>query len=373
MYTKSNGTRGNQKGRIVLIRKRSAIVTEIIKNTMDVTEVMVTVESKSEKAVNYNALTGPIAIGDRVYINTSAVFLNLGTGGYHFVMHNARRNTQDFKQQAGHILKLRYTPLQLKVMTVEEPASPYHTMIKDACSIAGLKVIIGSLHSMLYPLVYLLKQDTPTLKIAYIMTDSACLPMAFSHTVHMLISTKQLDATITCGQAFGGQYETVNIYTALLTAKHICHADVAIVIPGPGVVGTATTLGFSNIEEGHIIDAVNTLHGVGINVARISFADERERHQGISHHTLTILSKITHTSAHIAIPLLESYKKDIVDNQLKTHAIYDKHHIAYMQENTLSAFENNHVNVQTMGRSLTQDADFFRSLGAAAILCLNLL
>ncbi len=373
MHTKSYFIGGHQKGRVALIRKRYAVVSEILRDTMDVTEVYVTVEGKKEKAVNYNTLTGPIAIGDRVYLNTNAVFLKLGTGGYHFVTHNARHTTQEFMQEEGHILKLRYTPLQLKVMTVEEPDSPYHDVLKEACSINGMKVIIGSLHSMLYPLVYLLKAHIPAFKIVYIMTDSACLPISFSHTVDTLIYTKQLEATITCGQAFGGQYETVNIYTALLTAKHICNADIAIVIPGPGVVGTATTFGFSNIEEGHIIDAVNTLHGVGINVARISFADTRERHQGISHHTLTILSKVANTSAYVAIPLLPPHKKYIIDNQLKTHAIYEKHHIQYVKENMVSILEKNRVEIKTMGRNLTQDVDFFRSIGAAASLCLDLL
>ena len=209
------------------------IVTEIIRSDSHVSEVIVEIGNEKNKAINYNSITGDIKVGDRVLLNTSAVYLNLGTGGYHYVIHNYRNTSRDFVNETGHIMKLRYTPIQLKCLAVEEPESEHHDLIKNKDSISGLRVMIGSLHSMLSPAIGILKYYKPQLKITYIMTDSACLPIAFSKAVATLKQSGVLHSTITCGQAFGGDYEAVNVYTALLTAKYICKSDVAIITPGP--------------------------------------------------------------------------------------------------------------------------------------------
>ncbi len=86
--------------------------------------------------------------------------------------------------------------------------------------------------------------------------------------------------------------ECTNIYTGLIAAKEVLKGDITIITMGPGIVGTGTKYGFSGIEQGQIIDAVNTLGGNPIVVPRISFRDLRERHKGMSHHTRTILSEI---------------------------------------------------------------------------------
>lgn len=352
-----------------MIRRRKGIVKEILNHDSEIAEILVEVENKIEKAINYNQLTGTVEVGNEVLLNTSAVFLSLGTGGYHFVIDNLCHHEVDFDNLSGHIMKLRYTPIQLKCMAVEEQNSPYHEMIKEADSISGMKVLIGSLHSMLAPAMHIMKEESPYLKVAYIMTDSACLPLAFSRTVKQLRSQMLLHSTITCGQAFGGDYETVNVYTALLTAKHICQCDVAIIIPGPGVVGTGTMMGFSNIEEGHLIDAVNSLGGFPIVIPRMSFCDHRDRHRGISHHTITILNRIAHTAAYVALPMLEAEKHNWITRQIQQSNIHNKHKIRYVQEDTLSILQRRKVTVKTMGRDMMEDPDFFRAVGAAAKFC----
>ncbi|MDK2801485.1 MAG: hypothetical protein PWP27_425 [Clostridiales bacterium] len=355
-----------------MIRKRLAVVREILEFDNDVTEVAIEVEHELQKAINYNSITGQINVGDKVLINTNAVYLNLGTGGYNFIIHNYSNTECDFPSELGHIIKLRYTPMQLKCLAVEEPQSLYHETIKDRDHVEGLKVLIGPLHSMLLPAIQILKYYHKQLKISYIMTDSACLPIHYSKTVKWLKTQRLLDYTITCGQAFGGDFETVNVYTALITSKYICKSDIAIITPGPGVVGTDSILGFSSIEGGHLIDAVNTLKGVPIIIPRISFADNRERHQGLSHHTLTILSKIAYSSAFIGLPVLEEEKNNFILDQIKRYNIDQKHRVHYIAEQTFKILNKGNLFMKTMGRGIEQDPDFFRAIGASTLLTLKI-
>jgi len=45
-----------------------------------------------ERAYALTQLTGPVALGDRVVVNTTAVELGLGTGGWHVVHWNLERD-----------------------------------------------------------------------------------------------------------------------------------------------------------------------------------------------------------------------------------------------------------------------------------------
>ena len=82
------------------------------------------------------------------------------------------------------------------------------------------------------------------------MTDGAGLPLALSDLVAALRDRKLVDATVTCGHAFGGDYEAVSVFSSLVVARHVAEADVTIVAMGPGIVGTNTRLGFSGLEVG---------------------------------------------------------------------------------------------------------------------------
>ena len=95
------------------------------------------------------------------------------------------------------------------------------------------------------------RRARPDARLAYVMTDGAALPLALSRPRRRRCATAGLiDATITCGHAFGGDYEAVSVYSALAVARHVVDADAAVVVMGPGIVGTGTRLGFSGIEVG---------------------------------------------------------------------------------------------------------------------------
>ena len=352
-------------------------VMEILQDNENRTELLIGLQEKKFKAVNYNKLTGKVKVGDTVLLNTTAVELSLGTGGYHFVISNLDNPSQDVTGE-GHIMKLRYTPYQLKVFSAEEQESPYHQIFNSFTSLHGLPIIIGGLHSMLYPVVKVLKGLRSSIRIAYIMTDGAALPIEFSNTVRDLKEEGELVGTITIGNAFGGDLECVNIYNGIIGAKEILKCDLAMVSMGPGIVGTGTKFGYSGIEQGHIIDAVNDLGGTPIAIPRISFADMRPRHFGISHHTMTVLSTICKSEATLGVPMYNHESKtNHVLQQLKESAIDKKHKCITIDRAQVMAIteilEKFKPKMSTMGRKYEDDQEFFITAGAAGQLAINLL
>ena len=238
-------------------------------------------------------------------LNTTAVDLDLGTGGWHFVHWNLERG-EWVEPGPGHIMKLRYTSLQADVGSTEEHLDPDLAARTDA---AGLPVVATPLHSQLPAVVIGTRHARPDARIAYVMTDGAALPLALSDLVAGLRDRDLLDTTITCGHAFGGDHEAVNVYSALMIARHVVGADVAIVAMGPGIVGTGTALGFTGIEVGSVLDATVGLGGVPVACLRVSAADPRGRHQGISHHTLTTLTVGTRSRATVPVPAIGGVRR----------------------------------------------------------------
>ncbi|RKD27863.1 Protein of unknown function [Caminicella sporogenes DSM 14501] len=329
-------------------------------------EVLVKINEKLEKAIAYNIFVNNLKVGNWVIVNTTAVDLNLGTGGYHYVLSNLNNMTVESKCK-GHIMKLRYTPLQIKVYACEEQDSSYHEIFNNFDSLNNMPVLIGGLHSILPPVTVVLKKYNRNLKICYIMTDGGALPIDFSENVFFLKEKGYIDGTITIGHSFGGDYECVNIYNALIAAKNIMNCDICIVSMGPGIVGTGTKYGFTGIEQGYIIDAVNTLGGFPICIPRISFKDKRLRHFGLSHHTITVLSEISKTSSNLVIPKFDDWRLKYIIKQINDNKIHIKHNIYYMDFNDIiNVLENSDIIMNTMGRNFKSDFEYFISAGVNA-------
>src|SRR5207245_680387 len=150
-------------------------------------------EAGPVRALAYPALTGRPQPGDRVLVNTTALDLGLGTGGYALVIAVPDRLPPD-PELAGNLVKARYSPLP---------------------------------------------------------------------------------ATVTTGQSFGGDLETVTVHTGLLAARHVLGADIAVVAQGPGNLGTGTRWGFSGVAAGEAVNAAAALGGRPVASLRISDADPR--------------------------------------------------------------------------------------------------
>ena len=347
--------------------KKIGLVTEIKKSYEDFQEILVSIEGTIGRAINYPAISGMVNINDEVVLNTTAVEMSLGTGGNHFVICNLN-SMESSLESKGHIMKMRYAPQQIKCMSVEEQDSPYHEAIKNFKSLDGLKVVVGTLHSMLPAFLATLKYKSNDLKTAFVMTDGAALPIQLSNSVRELKEKKLLDETITTGHSFGGDFESVNFYTGIIAAKEVVKADVVIVAMGPGIVGTGTKYGFSGVEQGYILDGVNSIGGKAIAIPRISFGDKRERHQGLSHHARTILGEISKTKVHIPINIQDEDNLSLVKRQIIESKLDLKHDIHYIDSDyTKEALDKYGLKVKTMGRSYEEDSEFFKAAGGAAI------
>lgn len=349
-----------------MISKKIGLVESIISKSDSLEEITVNIDGDIQKSYNYPQMTGNVQVGDEVLLNTTAVELSLGTGGYHFVIANLNKLESNMTP-GGHIMKLRYTPMQVKVNSVEEQDSELHDKVNNFKSLDNLPVVVGTLHSMLTPFVASYKRNNPTKNIVYIMTDGAALPIYLSKNVENLKNKGLIYKTITIGNAFGGDYECINIYSALITAKEILKADVVFVSMGPGIAGTGTKYGFTGIEQGPILDAVLKLKGMPIAIPRISFADKRERHQGISHHSMTVLKEIVNVAVNIPIGIDDNEKLSYVNKQIKDNELDKKHNIVYIKnENTEEDLNHYGLRVKSMGRNYQQDREFFDAASNAA-------
>ena len=331
------------------------------------------------KAINLIELTGRVAVGERVLLNTVAVEIGLGTGGKDFVV-SVLRDEEPNAPAPGHILKLRYTPLQTPVLAVESPESPHHDALCRFDSLNGLPVVCAQLHSQIPAILAGMRwaaqrQGGSALpRVAYIMTDGAALPLALSQLAAQLRERDWIAATLTAGQAFGGDYECVNIYSALAAACAVVRADLVIVCQGPGNVGTGTPLGFSGIEQGQAINAVASLGGAAIAAARISFADPRARHRGLSHHTVTVLQNVARACALVPLPYLPEEEMQCLLDALEETQIEEQHQPIFVKaDDALSFLQASGLRVTTMGRGPDDDRPFFLAACAAGIAAAQLL
>lgn len=306
------------------------------------------VDTDQGRAYVLTELIGPVAIGDRVVLNTTAVELGLGTGGWHVVHWNLERESLD-QPGPGHIMKLRYTSLQADTGAAEE----LHPDLPDG--LAGMPVVVCSLHSQVPCVAVALLAHAPQARIAYVMTDGAALPLALSDLVAAMVDKGLISTTITAGHAFGGDLEAVSVPSALLLARHAADADVAVVAMGPGVVGTGSRLGTTAVEVAAVLDAATRLGGRPIAALRMSSGDARDRHQGVSHHSSTALD-LTASRVLVASPSDAAYASD-------------RHDVRTVEPPDVAALlDDAGLRVTTMGRGPHEDPLFFAAAGAAGLL-----
>jgi hypothetical protein len=257
------------------------------------------------RALAYPALMAAPEVGDRVLMNVAALDRGLGTGGYALVV-AALTPDGDLRGQppppAGHLVKARYLPQQAMVAGADEQGSPHHALLAEADDLAGLPVLVADLHSALTPALLAVAHDRPGTRVVYVMSDEGALPLAFSRAVASLREAGLLAATVTVGQAFGGDLEAVTVHSGLLAARLALGADLVVLSQGPGNLGTGTRWGFSGVGAGEAVNAAATLGGRPVGSLRVSTADTRPRHRGLSHHSVTAYGRVALLPADLAVP-----------------------------------------------------------------------
>lgn len=351
---------------------RTGVVLRLLEERRGLQRVEVDLGDGPERAYVLTQLTGSVGAGDRVVVNTTAVELGLGTGGWHVVHWNLAR--EEWREPGpGHVLKVRYTSLQADVGSTEEhlASRPGGAGMDD---LGGMPVVAAGLHSHLPGIAAAFKEAAPEARLVYVMTDGAGLPLALSDLVAALTGRRLLDATITCGQAFGGDYEAVSVHSALALARHVAGADAVVVVMGPGVAGTGTRLGFSAIEVGPALDAAVALGGRPIACLRASFADPRPRQQGLSHHSATALGLACRSRVTIPLPLVGGVEEDTLRRALVDTGLESRHDIVTVKPpDILGLFEKHGLAVTSMGRPAAADPVFFACAAAAGTLAAELM
>lgn len=241
-------------------------------------EGLARIEVDGVPCVAYPRLTGPVALGDEVVVNVQARELGLGSGGFDVLYLNVTRGLDLPPDPDAHVMTLPYTPLQAAVPHAEEEGSPAETL-------AGMPVVCCSLHSQLAPVCAGLGEG---LRVAYVQLPGGALPVSLSDGVRALRERGLLETAVAAGPCLDGDVQCATVYSALAwAAAQGLHAAVCAI--GPGIVGTGTHLGHGGLAAAEAANAASALEGSPVLAVRLSQADLRERHRGVSHHTRAVL------------------------------------------------------------------------------------
>ncbi len=235
---------------------------------------------RRREAIADVGLIGRCEPGDELIVNVEALDLGLGSGGFDVVHANLTRGLESAGTPGANVMKLNYTSLQHTVAPVEEVE-------------LGLPlerpVGVLALHGQLAPVAWAFAQAAPQRRLGFVQSEGGALPGGHSRTLRELRERGLLAGHITAGSAFGGESEAITVAGALHHGLRALGWDAAICGPGPGIVGSGSALGHGGLAALDSAHAALALGAPTLLVPRMSSGDERARHRGISHHTLTVL------------------------------------------------------------------------------------
>ena len=355
---------------------------------------------ESLRAVAYEAVTGLPEPGERVRLEVSALDRALGTGGHAMVAARLDVLPED-PPGDGHLVKVRYMPDQVMVAGVDEQGAEHHALLSapvGELDLQGCPVVVADLHSSLPAVLAGIRAystdgahvsssmpaapvgaagpatATTLPRVVYVMSDGGALPLPYSRAVAGLREAGWIAGTVSAGQAWGGDVEAVSVHNALLAARHVLGAHVIVLIQGPGNLGTDTPWGFSGLACGDAVNAVAVLGGRAVACLRVSQADPRPRHRGVSHHSLTAYGRVALAGADVVVPALPGELGRMVAHQ--AGALCDprtqgqRHRLVTIPLDGLrqaleSVERETGVRLSTMGRGLDGDEAAFLAAAAA--------
>jgi hypothetical protein len=305
-------------------------------------------------------LLGEMREGDEVVVNVAALDLRLGSGGFDVVHVNLTRGLQgDGVEGDAHVMKLNYTSLQHPVEPAERPVS--RLFLSDleqrkgtGEAAEGAPVAILPLHGHLAPAAWAAAEAAPGVRVGYVQTGGGALPGSLSRDVAELRDRGLLAGHITAAPAYGGEREALSVVGALDVASELGW-DAILVGPGPGIIGSDTAYGHGGMAALDNAHAALSLNLSTVLSPRLSSADPRDRHRGLSHHTRTVLDLLL-TPVDVVLPEGQTALAD--DLKRSEHRI----HLAPAD---LDGYESSGLPTKTMGRSLVEDPLFFSAALAA--------
>jgi hypothetical protein len=310
------------------------------------------------------ALLGEMREGDEVVVNVIAVELGLGSGGFDVVHANLTRGLEGGGEGSEHVLKLNYTSLQHPVEPVEGDAVELFDGMRGKAQPHGEReapsVAVLPLHGHLAPAAWAAAQASPGLRVGYIQTGGGALPGSLSRDVAELRERGLLCGHITAGPAYGGEHEAISTVGALDAAARLAWQAI-LIGPGPGIIGSDTAYGHGGMAA---LDNAHASLSLGLPTLispRLSSADPRERHRGLSHHTATVLNLLL-APVDVAVP-----QGDPAIASKLGEAAGDRHSLLEAPAD-LAAYTASGLPITTMGRTLEEDEIFFAAPLAAGAL-----
>ena len=314
------------------------------------------VEGERRRAWADEALLGEMREGDEVVVNTAALDLELGSGGFDVVHVNLTRGLEGGGEGGAHVIKLNYTSLQ-------HPVEPTERSVGDIAAIQPkvppIPVAVLPLHGHLAPAAWAAAQAVPGLKLGYVQTGGGALPGALSRDVKELRERGLLAGHVTAAPAYGGEHEALSTVGALDAAATELGWDAVLVGPGPGIIGSDTAYGHGGMAALDSAHAALSLDLPTLISPRLSSSDPRHRHRGLSHHTRTVLDLLL-APVDVAVPKEATEVISTLEN--------GNHRLRPVPVD-LEGYGASGLPSKTMGRCLAEDPLFFAApLAAGAFL-----
>ncbi len=318
-------------------------------------EAPLTIEVEGERRPAWadEGLLGEMREGDEVIVNVEALDLGLGSGGLDIVHVNLSRGLGSEGAGGPEVIKLNYTSIQHPVVPVERSEEEI-----ASGGAASVPVLVIPLHGQLAPSAWAAGQVTPGLRIGYVQTAGGALPGRISRDVAQLRSLGILCGHVTAGPAYGGELEGLSVAGAIDAAVHRLRWHGVIVGPGPGIIGSATHYGHGGMEA---LDNAHAALALGLPTLlspRLSEADPRPRHRGVSHHTATVLGLLLDG---VEVPVPDG--ADAEGAVLRTLA--GERHRVRSHGADVDGYASSGLPTRTMGRGIEEDRIFFAAALAA--------
>ena len=320
----------------------------------------VEIDGEARPAWADHELVGEVREGDEVVVNTEALDLGLGSGGFDVVHVNLTRGLEGGGVAGAHVMKLNYTSLQHPVEPVEAADEDLESSVSSE-----MPVLVIPLHGHLAPAAWAAAQIGPELKVGYVQTAGGALPGSMSRDVATLRERGLLCSHITAAPTYGGEREALSVAGGLDAGTGFGW-DAAIAGPGPGIVGSESRYGHGGMAA---LDTAHAALALGLQTLlspRFSSADQRPRHRGLSHHTQTVLELLL---VGVDVPVPSTPKE--FRNALRPF-LGGLHHTS-IHPADLDGYAGSGLPARVMGRGLDDDPLFFAAalaagaaLGAAA-------
>lgn len=314
----------------------------------------VEVDGERRAAWADEALLGEMREGDEVVVNTAALDLGLGSGGFDVVHVNLTRGLEAGAEGDAHVMKLNYTSLQHPIVPCERPVDTVRVEGRsgdDEGIAPSAPVLVLPLHGHLAPAAWAAAQAAPGLRVGYVQSGGGALPGSLSRDVRELSERGLLAGHVTAAPAYGGEWEALSVVGAIDAAVAVLEWDAVLVGPGPGIIGSETKLGHGGIAAMDSAHAALALDLPTLICPRLSSSDRRERHRGLSHHTTTVLEFLL---APVDVPVPENSDIAAIVEELngQDHRV---HPVPY----DLESYSASGLPIRTMGRDLEDDPLFF--------------